>query len=204
MTQDTLASYGKADNLQAMLGLTPTVGLKLAAIITFAGGIEHYLERTLWRLRGIDPKGVRPDTDAKVISDLVGMLEKVAAAEPYRKHGCFLGDWCAAARSGFIIRHNIAHGVPRKFGDVLAYMRNPRWEGEQRKREFGDFWAEDHTLDLVREAMATLFRVVASLSSDRTELKDVATAEAHRALHIARSVLGEFASQTYNPSFEKY
>jgi hypothetical protein len=86
VTQDTLASYDKADVLQTRLGLTPMVGLKVAAIITFAGGIEFYLERALWRLRGINPKDIKPETDAKVISDLIGMLGKVAVECP-REHG---------------------------------------------------------------------------------------------------------------------
>lgn len=119
-------------------------------------------------------------------------------------HRTFVATWCAAARSGFLIRHNIAHGVPMKMGDTLAYMRNSRWEGEVRKREFGDFWADIHTLDLVREAMAVLYRSIALLAKDDMGVGDVATERAQRAVRTARSVLGEFASQTYNPSFEKY
>lgn len=116
----------------------------------------------------------------------------------------FVESWCAAARSGFIIRHNIAHGLPGRLGETLIYMRNPRWEGETRKREFGDFWATSDTLDLVCDAMATLLRPVAQLSLSDTSFETVATPKAQRALRSARSVLGEFASQTYNPSYEKY
>lgn len=38
----------------------------------------------------------------------------------------FLLEWCEAARSGFTMRHNIAHGVPKRLGNTLVYMRNPR------------------------------------------------------------------------------
>ena len=38
--------------------------------------------------------------------------------------------WYCAARSGFVIRNNIAHGVAVKLGDTLMYMRNQRWHGE--------------------------------------------------------------------------
>lgn len=203
MSQEALTTFGRADALQSALGLTPAVGVKIAAIISFAGGIEYHLERALWRIRGIDPKGKKPDTDARMITDLITMLESAAAAQANDERQ-LLQLWCAAARSGFTIRHNIAHGVPMRIGGALAYMRNPRWEGEQRKREFGDFWAEDNTLDLVREAMATLLRIIATLSKDDTDLLAVATQPALRALRAARSVLGEFASQTYNPSYEKY
>ncbi len=201
---DALAKYGRSVQLQERLGLTPSVGQKIAAIITFAGGIEYYLERALWKLRGIDPSGSKPDTDAKPISDLIGMLEKFAVGLAAGDQRTLLEIWCAAARSGFVVRHNIAHGVPTKMGETLAYLRNPRWHGEVRKREFGDFWADEHTLDLVREAMAALLRTIARLSEDVASPKDIATPTALTALRTARSVLGEFASQDYNPSFEKY
>lgn len=115
-----------------------------------------------------------------------------------------LERWCGTARSGFVIRHNIAHGVSVKAGETLGYARNPRWHGELRKREFGAFWADEYTLDLVREALAVLLRVIMHLSHDDVSLKDVASASAMKAIKLASSVLGEFASETYNPSYEKY
>ncbi|MEH6714287.1 hypothetical protein [Parasphingorhabdus flavimaris] len=199
-----MQNYGRANLIQSHLGLTPEIGMKVAAIISFAGAIEHFLERALWRLRGIDPNGTKPDTDAKMISDLISMFEKFGEDLADSDHRAFIVSWCAAAKSGFLIRNNIAHGVPMKIGETLAYMRNPRWEGEVRKRNFGDFWADLPTLDLVREAMAVLYRSITLLSKEDASLADVITDEAKQAVNTARSVLGEFASQSYNPSFEKY
>src|SRR5437899_2908764 len=68
---EPMTEYGRADLIQELLGLSPSVGQKLAAIITFAGSIEYHLERALWKLRRIDPKGVKPDTDARMITDLI-------------------------------------------------------------------------------------------------------------------------------------
>ena len=201
---DVLRNYGRADDLMERFGLTPEVGVKIAAIITFAGAIEFYLERALWRLRGIEPDGIRPNTDAKPITDLIAMMEQHGRGLADEDQRRFVESWCAAARSGFIIRHNIAHGLPGRLGDTLTYMRNPRWEGERRKREFGDFWATRDTLVVVCDAMAALLRPVAQLTFDGASLERVATPKAQSALHSARSVLGEFASQTYNPSYEKY
>lgn len=201
---DALSDYGRGDVLAAQLGLTPEVGVKIAAIITFAGAIEYYLERALWRLRGIEPKGIRPDTDTKPITDLIAMLDQHGAGLADNQQRSFVESWCAAARSGFIIRHNIAHGLPGRLGETLTYMRNPRWEGEARKREFGDFWATSDTLVLVCDAMAALLRPIAQLTFGGTSLKTVATTKAQHALRSARAVLGEFASQTCNPSYEKY
>lgn len=202
--KNPMHDYARADVFEAKIGLTPEVGVRIAAIISLAGAIEHFLERALWRVRGIDPKGIKPDTDAKMITDLIGMFEKFGAGLASDEQRAFTATWCAAARAGFTIRHNIAHGVPIKMGETLAFMRNPRWEGEERKRGFGDFWADLPTLDLVRDAMATVFRPISLLTKDGVVIVDVITPEAQRALRTARSVLGEFASQTYNPSFEKY
>jgi hypothetical protein len=201
---EAMTEYGNADLLERQVGLSPMVGHKVAAIITFAGSIEYHLERALWKLRSIDPSGTKPDTDSKMISDLITMLEKFAASLALGDERTLLERWCAAARPGFIIRHNIAHGVPIMPGTTLAYARNPRWHGEIRKREFGAFWAEEYTLDLVREAMAVLLRVIVHLSLDNISLKDVASPLVLKALQTARSVLGEFASEDYNPSYEKY
>ncbi|BCM17521.1 hypothetical protein [Mesorhizobium sp. J8] len=203
-TTDALAKYGRSGQLQEKFGLTPSIGQKIAAIITFAGGIEYYLERALWKLHGIDSNGSKPDTDGRPSSDLIGMLEQFAGSMASGDGRTLLEVWCAAARSGFVIRHNIAHGVPTKIGETLAYMRNPRWHGEVRKREFGDFWADEYTLDLVCEAMAALLRTIATLSGEVASPMDIATPVALQALRTARSVLGEFASQDYNPSFDKY
>jgi hypothetical protein len=199
-----MAEYGNADLVQQRLGLSPAVGQKIAAIVTFAGGIEHYLERALWRLRNVNPRGIKPDTDAKMISELIAMLENVATSLPLGDERTLLEGWCVAAHSGFVIRHNIVHGLPVKLVDKLGYMRNLRWHGEIRKRKFGDFWAEEGTLDLVREAMAVLLRIAHQLAGDDVSLKDIASPLAMKALAMSRSVLGEFASQNYNPTYEKY
>lgn len=201
---DALRDYGRADDLAERFGLTPEVAVKIAAIITFSGAIEYYLERALWRLRDIEPNGIRPDTDAKSITEMIAMMEQYGRGVADESQRRFVDSWCTAARSGFIIRHNIAHGLPARLGDTLTYMRNPRWEGEERKREFGDFSATSDTLALVCDAMAALLRPVAQLTFDGASLETVTTPKAQHALRRARSVLGEFASQTYDASYEKY
>ena len=138
-----------------------------------------------------------------MITDLIAMLATFAETLPKGGEQTLLQSWCKAASSGFVIRHNIAHGVAGKVGNTLAFMRNPRWHGEMRKREFGDFWADDPTVDLVRGCFATLLRVIVQVEAGQT-LAVIATPLALRALSEARSILGEFSSQDYNPSFEKY
>ena len=110
--------------------------------------------------KGHDPKGVRPETDARSVTDLIAMLEVSASEIADDDVRSLLQTWCQAARSGYIIRHNIAHGVAGKVESTLVFSRNPRWHGEVRKREFGDLWCDTYTLDLIRESFATLLRIV--------------------------------------------
>lgn len=201
---EKLFDFGNVELLQNNLGLTPLVGLNIATIITFSSAIEYHLERAIWRLRELAPKGINPVTDAKGISQLTEMLEAEAKSLTVENSRNLLETWCTGARSGFKIRNNIAHGVPLKLGDTLTYARNSRWYGEQRKRDFGSFWADDNTMALVNAAMASLLRIIVELANENTVILELATPEALNILRTSKSILGEFASETYNPSYEKY
>ncbi len=195
---------GRADELDDAWGIDLITGQKVASLFAIFGAIEFHLERTIWKLKGIDPKGIRPETDGKTISTMIEMVEQIAVTLPSDVEKGMLTTWCRACRSGFTIRNNISHGVPSSHGATLVFSRNPQWHGEQRKKGFGDFWADVHTLDLVRQSVATLLRVICDVEKCETSLESVATKVVLSALGEARSILGEFASQTYNPSFEKY
>ncbi|CTQ50724.1 hypothetical protein JDO7802_02751 [Jannaschia donghaensis] len=196
--------YGRASLMDKTLGLDEITAPKVASIIVHAGNIEHHLERAIWILEKIEPKGIRPKTDLKPITNLISMLEKYAETVPEDDVRTFLQTWSKATRSGFIIRHNIAHGVSFKMEKSLVFSRNPRWHGELRKREFGDLWCEPYVLDLIRESFATLLRIIAAIATTDRSLGDIASPLAQSAVREARSILGEFADQFYNPSFEKY
>lgn len=196
--------FGRADLMDKALGLDEIMAPKVASIIVYAGNVEFYLERAIWILGNIDPKGTRPETDAKMITGLIAMLESHAANVAVETGRAMLKTWCQAARSGFIIRHNIAHGIAYKMETKLVFSRNPRWHGEIRKRAYGDLWCEPYILDLIRESFATLLRIIGAIATSDLQLEEIATPLALRAVAEARSILGEFADQLYNPSFEKY
>lgn len=195
---------GMADQLDEAWGINLIVGQKVASLVALFGSVEYHLERAIWKLKGIDPKGTRPETDGKMVSAMIEMVEQIAATMPSDTERGMLTTWCAACRSGFTIRNNISHGVPSRVGTTLVFARNPQWHGEQRKKSFGDFWADEYTLDLVRHSFATLLRVIVQVEKGEASFESIATKLVLRALGEARSILGEFASQTYNPSFEKY
>ncbi len=193
--------YGKAEALQVRFGINIITGELLAAIIIFGANIEFHLEQAIWQLRG-QPIPAKPDTDAKMISSLIDMLEGVSSTVEDEAKRKMLATWCAAARAGFIIRNNIAHGVTIQFdsGSTMM-MRNPGW-GVERKRSFGSFTADLGVLTMVRDSFAVLLRSIHAVSLGKDDPADDKLAM--RALNEARSVLGEFADHTYGPHFEKY
>ena len=196
--------YGSSSIIELSWKLEPLTSQKIAAIVTYSGSLEYYLERAIWRCKGIDPNGIRPETDAKTVSQLIPSLKEFSETLEDKRDKSFIQLWCEAGTSGFIIRNNIVHGVAGVLGDTLTYSRNPRWHGERRKREFGDFWTDLSTLDMVCEAFAVLLRIIVKIERGEETLEEIASPLALRAVQEARSILGEFSSQSYNPSFEKY
>jgi len=203
MRKQPTREFGRADLIDRALGLDDIIGPKLASIVVFTANIEYHLERAIWALGDIDPKGIRPETDGIPITVLISILEKHAAQEPDDTDRDLLETWCRAARAGFIIRNNIAHGLTGKMGETVVFFRNTQWHGETRNRAFGDLWCDPATLDMIRESLATLLRIIVAIAKDEKRLGEIASPLALKAAHEARSILGELADQFYNPSFEK-
>jgi len=204
MITSAYKEYGRSSQIEQGWKLEPFISQKIAALVTFTGSIEYYLERAIWKYKGIDPKGIRPETDSKSISQMIKNLRKFSENLEDIRERNFILIWCEAVTSGFVIRNNIVHGVANVLGDTLSYSRNPRWHGEIRKREFGDFWADLSTLELVCESFAVLLRIIAKIERGEENIGDIASPLALKALQQSKSILGEFSSQDYNPSFEKY
>lgn len=198
--------YGNPDGIQIHFGITPEISYYVSGIIVFAGLIEYHLERFIWRINGVDPKGQRPQTDGKPISAWVQTTRLHAASLPDGAGKDLLQMWCEATESALKIRNDIAHGVPVKLEGVVAFNRNPKWQGELRSREHTDFWADEPRLKLVRDAMAVLVRMISDLQTGRTNLDHVVPLDlGMKALRTAKSILAELSDpRGYNPTFEKY
>jgi hypothetical protein len=197
-----LDAYGRAEALQTRMGVDLETAQRLAGVIIFAAHIEQKLEEAIWHLRGDQPRGVRPDTDAKQVSELLNMLTGIASAMPDGPEAGMLTTWCTAMRSGIVVRNNLVHGIPVNVGGAVAFLQNPSWHGVVRKRPPSDLWVDENTLALIREAFAVLLRVITAVERGDRDLPK--NDSAMRALRDARSVLGELSDKTYNPSFEKY
>lgn len=148
--------------MQARFGLTHESSYYIAGTIVFAAAIEYHLERYIWRINNIDPKGQRPKTDGKPVSDWIRTLSAYAATLPEADGRMMLETWCKAA---FKFRHDIAHGVPVNVKGAVAFNRNPRWQGELRSREHTDFWADEPVLKLLLDSIAVLVRMISELQN---------------------------------------
>lgn len=190
--------YGRAEIFAHNLGIDHVNGPLIASIIIFGAQVEHYLERAIWQLSG-DNRTKTPD---KPVSALHDMLEKLIPTVEDEAKRNLLSIWLEAARHGATVRNNIAHGVALRLGDSPSFLRNPRWEGVKRKKDFGSFHGDVSTLIMARDSIATLLRAIIFVAKGADDLAsdDLAL----KALKEARSMLGEFADHTYNPSVEKY
>ncbi|RVP48135.1 hypothetical protein [Sinorhizobium medicae] len=197
--------YGQPERLQSMQGITPEIGARIGAIITFGSAIEYHLERYLWHACKLPYKNVRPVTDLKKITDLIKMLADHAATLQVAEERSFLETWCTAARLAFEVRNDLVHGLPIKMETTVVFNRNSMWEGEERKKHFSDFWAEDYALDRMRAFMAVLMRSIIELHGGLYKLSEIALQPlAVRAVREVKRTLEELADRSYNPTFEMY
>ena len=56
MVKQATREFGRADQIDEVLGLDGVIAKKLASIIVFAGNIEYHLEKAIWSLKGTTPK----------------------------------------------------------------------------------------------------------------------------------------------------
>lgn len=192
------------EKIDKALGLSAELAGRIGSIIVYTGNIEYQLERAIWVIEGIDPRGTRPKTADKSITQLIGILKESSSAHVSAEAQNFLNAWSEAALAAYTFRNDIAHGVSIKMGQTLVFNRNPRWHGEQRKREPGSLWCDSYKIDRIHHSIAVLLWIISSIANETHQIEDLATGQINKSLSEARSILGEFAEPSYNPSFEKY
>jgi hypothetical protein len=202
--RNPMKSYVDPDVIELRMGQDPIISMHVGSIILYAARIEFHIERAIWRLTNLKPEGTRPHTDAKMITDLITNLEEVGLDRLSGDAAVMVSTWCTAARNAFLLRHDIAHGISYSITGAFIFNRNPRMEGELRKRSTTILWTDENILGLIRDAFAVLFRCIQGLSVSKMTANELASQDCLAALRDARSVVGEFSSPGYNPSFEKY
>ncbi len=199
-----IKEYASADTLQENLGLKSVLGEKISSILFFSSFIEFYLEKAIWKINKIDPSVERPITDKKPISELIKIFREDSEKFFNEDEKILIDMWCIGSINAFNIRNIIVHGVSIKVDDALSYVKDPDWGGVKRKHEPSIFWADEYSLDIVRDVMAVLLRIIFDIAMGNDSVTRILNSARHNILKEACSVIGELNCPEYNPEFEKY
>jgi hypothetical protein len=168
------------------------------------GRFEANLETTLWALKGEQVKGTRPSTDKTSASDWINELGKTwpqftpAAQEALR----------AASEAAFDLmeyRHAVMHGSMLPSPTMPTFIRNPRWNGEIRKRASHDAHVDANLLDMALDCAWVLCRLVFAAREACADPAKVKTIEAlKRDVTRVRLNVSEVRHLTALMNSEKY
>lgn len=140
-------------------GFPPEVQQRIGALSIVWGVFETNLEITLWALNNEQVAGVRPSTDKMSINQLIEALAK-GSAKLNTEAQDVLRLASSAAKDLMEYRHAIVHGwvIPSQI--MPTFIRNPRWNGETRKRPASDAHVDENLLDMAIDVAWILCRVV--------------------------------------------
>ena len=116
--------------LERFFAVSPHQCQRIGALMILMGSFENLLERTLWSVTNENPAGKRPSTDKLTVSERVRKLRASAEGLSVELR-CFSELLCDTADNLLSYRHAIAHGWPT---DQQAFVKDPAWDGEVRKR----------------------------------------------------------------------
>lgn len=156
------------------LGLPAPIQQRIGAFALSWGLFESTLERAIWALRKENVRGVRPSTDKSQVSDWIAVLSEGSQALSVEANGV-LKIAADAAKDLMHYRHSLIHGTLVPIPGAPFFIRNPRWNGEIRKRESGDAQVDENLLDLAIDAAWVLFQVVGSSEKACRDAEHIAT-----------------------------
>ncbi|MCC7312418.1 MAG: hypothetical protein IT510_14360 [Sulfuritalea sp.] len=140
-------------------GFPPGVQQRMGAFAIVWGIFESALERTLWVLCDESVSGIRPSTDKTSVNEWIKTL-----GEPATKFEQDVYDLLRltslAANDLIEYRHALVHGWLIPFQTGPTFIRNPRWNGELRKRPTGDAHVSENLLDMAIDTAWVLCRVL--------------------------------------------
>lgn len=186
------------------LGITYVLQQRIGAFAVCWGMFEAHLEGAIWALKDEQVRGTRPSTDRAPVSEWLKVLE---AGHDNLPSGCndVLKLAAETAQNLMSYRHSLLHGILVAIPGTPFFIRNPRWNGEIRKRESGDAHIDENLLDMAIGAAWILFRV-AVLAKQARQDKGVATQleGMKEEVNRARSFTGELRHLAALMNHEKY
>jgi len=154
-------------------GFPPEVQQRIGALGIVWGVFETNLESALWAFRDEDVAGVRPSTDNSTVSEWI--KEFGEGSYKFDKDVQDILQLASLTANDLMeYRHALVHGWLIPFPSGPTFIRNPRWNGELRKRESNDAHVDENLLDMAIDAVWVLCNIVFSA---RTACKNSSAAQ---------------------------
>ena len=162
--RDPMARVAEPAPILNRLGLTAPMLTKIGAIAVLASKIEYETEMTVSALWGHDSVDKRHSMDGCLISDWIKALAKISSSLPPSEFKNLIAMWCQAAEPAFTCWNSIFHAIILDADSEWARpLKNLRRPGEMRKREPYEFHVGEHSLALMEQVFAVLYRVLVTI-----------------------------------------
>ena len=199
---DPMARVAEPTTIMNRLSLTTPLLAKIGAIAVLASNVEHAAVRTVSILGRHDQSDKRHSLDERPISEWVRALAAIGSSLPPGDIKNLLAAWCQAAQSAFECRDRIFHGFALSdHSEWASSLKNPKCHSANRKRASSEVHAGEHTMALVEQIFAVLYRVLVTIEwvvrQRKVEIADNTARALLSALYEARSVSRELEDLTF-------
>ena len=161
---DPMARVAEPGAIMNRLGLTASMLAKIGAIAVLAANIEYETETTIWALETHDSASKRHSMGRHPMRGGIKALADASSSLPPGNFKDLVATWCQAAEPAFKCRNTIFHSMTiSDDSEQVSFLKNPRWQGEIRKRELARFHTGEHTLALMEQVFAVLYRVIVTI-----------------------------------------
>jgi hypothetical protein len=134
---------------------------KIGAIAVLASNIEYETEMTVSALRGHGSVDKRDAMDGRFIGDWIKALARVSSSLPPSEFKNLMAMWCQAAEPAFKCWNSIVRAIALGArSEWASSSNNLRRHGETRKRAPSEFRVGEHSLTLMEQVFAVLYRVL--------------------------------------------
>jgi hypothetical protein len=161
---DPMARVAEPAPILSRLGLTTPMLSKIGAITVLARTIAYETEMTVSALGGHHPVDKNHSIEGCLMGDWIEALAQISSSLPPSEFRNLIAMWCHAAEPAFSRWNSIVHAITLDAHNEWARsLKNPRRHGEMRKGEPSGFHVGEHSLVLMEQVFAVLYRVLVTI-----------------------------------------
>jgi hypothetical protein len=137
---------------------------KIGAITVLARTIAYETEMTVSALKGPDPVNKRYAVEGCVTGDRIKALAQISSSLPPSEFRNLIAMWCQAAEPAFTCWNSIVHTITLDAHSEWARsVKHLRRHGAMCKRGASGFHVSEHSLALMEQVFAVLYRVLVTI-----------------------------------------